>query len=53
MNKGIKYVVPYAIAIMGMWLVLLVLWYLVGLPLGLAQVQYYKMMKIIFFIDKK
>lgn len=36
MNKGIKYVVPYAIAIMGMWLVLLVLWYLVGLPLGIG-----------------
>ncbi len=36
MKKGIKYIFPYTLGVLGMWLVLLVLWYLVGLPLGIG-----------------
>lgn len=34
-TKCIKYMTPYAIAILAMWIVLLLLWYLVGIPLGI------------------
>jgi aminobenzoyl-glutamate transport protein len=34
--KCIKYIIPYAIALLLMWIVLLSLWYLVGIPLGIS-----------------
>lgn len=33
--KGVKYMIPYTISVFAMWLVLLILWYLVGIPLGI------------------
>lgn len=33
--KSIKYMLPYVITIMIMWILLLILWYLVGIPLGI------------------
>lgn len=35
-TKCIRYMLPYSFIIMIMWIVLLVLWYLVGIPLGIA-----------------
>lgn len=34
--KSIKYMIPYVIAIMMMWILLLILWYLIGIPLGIG-----------------
>ncbi len=34
LTKGIKYMMPYTLAISAMWIVLIIIWYLVGLPLG-------------------
>ena len=36
MWKSIKYLIPYAIFMLVMWIVLLILWYLTGLPLGIG-----------------
>lgn len=33
--KGIRYILPYVLGMIIMWLLLLLLWYLVGLPLGI------------------
>lgn len=35
-TKCIKQIIPYAISILGMWILLLIVWYLVGIPLGLG-----------------
>ncbi len=35
LGKGIKYMIPYALSVLIMWIVLLILWYLVGIPLGI------------------
>lgn len=35
--KSIKYMVPYALIILAMWIVLLLLWYVIGIPLGLSS----------------
>lgn len=34
-TKVIRFLIPYAIAIMIMWLILLLSWYIIGLPLGI------------------
>lgn len=34
--KCINYMTPYALFILGMWVVLLLLWYVIGIPLGLS-----------------
>ena len=36
MNKSISYLIPYCLAFAGLWIVILILWYLVGLPLGIG-----------------
>ena len=33
-TKCIRYMIPYALIILAMWVVLLILWYLIGLPIG-------------------
>lgn len=33
--QAIKYVIPYVFVILAMWIVLLIIWYLVGIPLGI------------------
>lgn len=33
--KGVKYMIPYSIGTMCMWLVLLILWYLISIPIGI------------------
>ena len=41
-NKGIglfsslKYLIPYSIGTLLMWLVLIIIWYLVGIPIGIG-----------------
>lgn len=35
--KSIKYMIPYALIILAMWVVLLLLWYVIGIPLGLSS----------------
>ena len=34
-RKGIYYLLPYALSILAMWLILLILWYIIKLPLGI------------------
>lgn len=34
--KSINYIIPYALAIFVMWILLLIVWYLVGIPLGIG-----------------
>ncbi len=34
--KAVKYMVPYSLATMCMWIVLLILWYLISLPIGIG-----------------
>ena len=36
LTKGLSYMVPYTLAILAMWVILLILWYLVGIPLGIG-----------------
>ncbi len=35
--KSIKYLIPYCLILLAMWLVLLLLWYVIGIPLGLSS----------------
>ena len=35
--KSIKYIIPYALVIGGMWLVLILLWYFIKIPLGISS----------------
>lgn len=35
--KGIRYMIPYSLIMLAMWVVLLVLWYVIGIPLGLSS----------------
>ena len=35
-TKGISYILPYVAVILFMWICLLILWYLVGLPIGIG-----------------
>lgn len=35
LTKCIKYILPYAIFMLVMWLIIIILWYLVGIPLGI------------------
>ena len=34
--SSIKYIVPYSLGTLGMWLILIIIWYLVGIPLGIG-----------------
>lgn len=34
--KCIRHQIPYAISILGMWILLLIVWYIVGIPLGIS-----------------
>ena len=36
MTSYIKYIIPYSFATMLMWIVILVLFYIIGLPLGIG-----------------
>ena len=33
--KSTKYLIPYSFAILAMWIVLILIWYFVGIPLGI------------------
>ena len=35
--KSIRYMIPYCVIMLGMWIVLLLLWYVIGIPLGLSS----------------
>lgn len=37
--KAVKFILPYSIVILLMWIVLLVLWYVIGIPLGLSSIS--------------
>lgn len=37
--KAIKFIIPYVVFILAMWIVLLILWYVVGIPLGFQSVS--------------
>lgn len=34
--KSIKYLIPYSLVILAMWIVLILIWYFVGIPLGIS-----------------
>ena len=34
--SSLKYMIPYSFGILGMWIVLIIIWYLVGIPLGIG-----------------
>ena len=34
--SSLKYMIPYALGTLCMWLVIIIMWYLVGIPLGIG-----------------
>ncbi|MCH5167098.1 MAG: AbgT family transporter [Erysipelotrichales bacterium] len=35
--RSIRYMIPYCLIMLGMWFILLLLWYVIGIPLGLSS----------------